>query len=265
MSVDDAALNSPNIFSPSPIEPTGTTAGSIPIWRFFAEHYGLRRVAVITLAISSARARADTYVHDIEAAGLEVAGFHEVALTETNYVSVAQQLENEQADGFISLIEPTGMSRLAHALRQIDYHPTVPFYGAQAYGGPFLELAGEDAEGAVLALAVSMFEDGPTNPAVAAFNEWFARTAPGRSPDFFAVLGWAGADMMVQALEAVGGAPTRDAVMAWLGNLTSFDAHGFLAPCNPAGKVTASQFLVTTVEGGQWRRVYPATGFGDGS
>jgi ABC-type branched-subunit amino acid transport system substrate-binding protein len=192
-------------------------------------------------------------------------GIHELALTETNYVAIAQQMENEGAEGFISLLEPTGMARLAQAMRQIDYHPRVPFYGAQAYGGPFLELAGEAAEGAVLALAVSMFEDAPTNPAVAAFNEWFARTAPGRQPDFFAVLGWTSADMMVQALRAVGGAPTREAVLAWLGTLTNFDAHGFIAPCDPAGKVTSSQFLITTVEGGRWRRVYPASGFGDGS
>jgi hypothetical protein len=78
-------------------------------------------------------------------------------------------------------------------------------------------------------------------------------------------MGWASADLMVQAIEAAGPAPTRDAVLAHLRAATEFDAHGFLAPCDPANKVTSPYFMVATIEGGQWRRVYPATGFGDGS
>ena len=265
VAVDDAALASPNIFSPSPIEPTGTTLGSEPMWRYFNRSMGLQRVSIVVLSIASARARANTYVDDITRAGLEVAGFHEVGLTETNFVSLAQQLESEGAQGFIGLLDPVASARLARAIHQIGWEPLVAHYGAQNYGRPFVELAGEAAEGTLMPLAFAIFEDAPTNPTVARFVEWFERTAPGRAPDFYAAMGWASADMMVQALEAAGPAPTRDAVMAWLRTLTNFDAHGLLAPCNPAGKVTSPLFMVATVEGGQWRRVYPATGFADGS
>lgn len=265
VAVDNAALASPNIFSPSPIEPTGTTLGSIPMWQYFARSVGLQRVGVVTLAISAARDRANTYVDDITAAGLEVAGFHEVALAETNYVGIAQRLENEGADGFISLLDPVASARLAQAIDQIGYEPKVAHYGAQNYGQYFLDLAGDAANGTLLPLAFDIFEDAPSNPTVALFREWFARVAPGRSPDFYAAMGWASADMMVGAIEAAGPGPTRDAVLANLRTVTSFDAHGFLAPCNPAGKVTSPLFMVATVDAGEWRRVYPATGFGNGS
>lgn len=264
VAVDDAALASPNIFSPSPIEPTGTTLGSEPMWSWFQRNLGLDRVAIVTLSISSARARAETYVADIERAGLEVVGFHEVGLAESNFVGIAQQLENEGAQGFIGLLDPVASARLAQAADQIGWEPIVAHYGAQNYGRYFLELAGSAAEGAIIPLAFDIFED-TANPAVARFNEWFARVAPGRTPDFYGAMGWASADLLVQALEAAGPAPTRAAVLQQLRSATSFDAHGFLAPCNPAGKVTSPYFMVAKVVGGQWTRLYPATGFGDGS
>jgi ABC-type branched-subunit amino acid transport system substrate-binding protein len=264
VAVDDAALASPNFFSPSPIEPTGTTLGSEPMWRYFHQALGLQRPAIVVLGIAAARQRAETYRADIERAGLEIAGYHEVALTETNWAAVAQQMENEGADGFISLLDQTGSARLAQAIRQVDWHPLVTHYGAQNYGSQFLELAGPAAEGTLIPLAFDIFEDAPTNPTVATFLDWFHRVAPGREPDFYAAMGWASGDMMVQALEAAGPAPTRDAVLAWLGRLTVFDAHGFLAPCNPAGKVTSPQFMVATVRNGRWERSYPASGFTTG-
>jgi ABC-type branched-subunit amino acid transport system substrate-binding protein len=200
----------------------------------------------------------------MEAAGLSVVGFHEVGLAESNFVSVAQQLENDGVEGFISLLDPVASARLAGAIAQIGYEPLVANYGAQNYGRYFVELAGPAAEGALFPLAFDIFEN-TANPTVARFNEWFARVAPGRAPDFYAAMGWASADMLVSAIEAAGPAPTRDAVLANLRATTSFDAHGLLAPCNPAGKVTSPLFMVATVENGTWRRVYPSAGFADGS
>jgi ABC-type branched-subunit amino acid transport system substrate-binding protein len=264
VTVADNALNSPNMFSPSPLDPTGATSGSIAMWRWFHRSVGLQKVGIVVLSIASARARAVAYVNDIRAAGLEVAGVHEVGLAETNFVAVAQQLRNEGADGFIGLMDPVASAQLAKAVDQIGWKPVLKHYGAQNYGRPFVDLAGPAAEGTMIPLAFDIFED-RTNPTVARFMEWFKRTAPGRTPDFYAAMGWASADMMVEALRAAGGAPSRTAVLGYLRQLTSFDAHGFLAPCNPAGKVTSPYFMVAKVEGGQWRREFPAAGFSDGA
>ena len=265
VAVADNALSSPNIFSPSPLDPTNQDGGSIPHWRYFNRTLGLQRVGIVVVSLASARSRAAVYVKDIENAGLEVAGVHEVGLAETNFVSVAQQLVNEGADGFIGLLDPVGSARLAKAVKQVGWNPLVAHFGAQNYGRPFVELAGDAAEGAVVPLAFDIFEAADTNPAVARFMEWFARTAPGHTPDFYGAMGWASADMMVEALRAAGPAPTREAVLEHLRGLTSFDAHGFLAPCNPAGKVTSPYFMVATVRNGRWVRTFPASGFSDGT
>ena len=235
------------------------------MWEYYRRTRGVTKVAIVFIAQSDARTRALAYRPDIEGAGLTVDGPYEVALTETNYVGVAQQMENNGADGVITALDVTGMARLAQAFDQIDYHPAVRFYGAQAYGPQFLELAGDAGEGTTIGLAMAPFEDAPANPTVATMLEWYQRVAPDSEPDFFAILSWCAADMMVQALQSAGPAPTRDAVLANLAGLHQFDAHGFLAPNDPAGKHASPLFVIVTAQNGQWVREYPASGFGDGT
>jgi ABC-type branched-subunit amino acid transport system substrate-binding protein len=80
---------------------------------------------------------------------------------------------------------------------------------------------------------------------------------PGEDIDFFAFQGWVAADMFADAIEAAGPSPTRDAVLGVLGGFHAFDADGLVAPFDPAGKVNSHCFMIVTVEGGQWRRLYP--------
>ena len=48
--------------------------------------------------------------------------------------------------------------------------------------------------------------------------------------------------------------------------LHEFDAHGIIAPSDPAGKHPASTFTVVNVQGGQWVREYPSSaGFRSGA
>ena len=254
----------PNSFSPNPIDPSVNTNGTVGIFSWLKANMGLTKVAVVYPSQADARTRGQAYMADIQAAGLAVAGPYEVAVTETNYAGVASKIKSDAADGVITTLEVNGMAKLAQAFKQIGYTPKVPFYGAQAYGQQFLSLAGDAAEGTVLPLTYDIFEDSGSNPAVAAFLEWYERSNPGSKPDFFSVMSWAAADMMVQGIEAAGPTPTRDKVLAALGTLTAFDAHGFLAPRNPPAKKIGDQFLVVKVQGGKWVRQFPDSGFTSG-
>ena len=264
LAIGDAAIKSPNYFSPNPIDPSGNTNGTTPEWSYFKQTRGITKVGIVYPAQADARTRALAFIPDIEAAGLAVDGPYEVAIAETNYTGVATKMKNDGADAFITALEINGMARMAQAVQQVSYTPKVAFYGAQAYGQDFLHLAGSAAEGTTIAIAYSMFEDAPSNPGMAAFIEWYQRTNPGSNPDFFSIIGWAAADMMVQAIEMAGPAPTRDKVLAALQSFHAFDAHGVIAPCDPAGKRPPTSFMVATVTGGQWKREFPASGFTTG-
>ena len=74
-------------------------------------------------------------------------------------------------------------------------------------------------------------------------------------------MGWTAAKLCVDAIAAAGPAPTRDSVIAALNKITSYTAGTILAPRDPAGKHSPTQFVIVTIEGGAWKRVYPDAGF----
>jgi ABC-type branched-subunit amino acid transport system substrate-binding protein len=137
----------------------------------------------------------------------------------------------------------------------------VPFYGAQVYGKKFLQLAGAAAEGTQVGLIFAIPEEAPANPAIAQFNTWYARTAPGADVDFFALAGWVAADMFVTALRGAGPDPTQAKILAELSKLTSYNGGGLVANINPAEKRAVGCFHMIEVKGGKWVKTFPAKGF----
>jgi ABC-type branched-subunit amino acid transport system substrate-binding protein len=249
-----------NNFSPNPINPDQPGNAAVAPLRHFARQ-GVASAAVVWPAQADARARGEGYVYDLQQAGIAEVATFEVAITETNYVNVAQQIENAGSQLVITTLEVSGMARLAQAFQQVGYTPQVPFYGAQAYGAKFIELAGDAADGTTLAVTFAIFEDATAVPPMATFLEWYQRTSPGSDPDFFSIMSWAAADMFVRALREAGGAPTRDAVLERLRAQTEYTGDGFMAPRNPPAKTLGDCFVVIGVRNGAWTRLEPASGF----
>ena len=52
-------------------------------------------------------------------------------------------------------------------------------------------------------------------------------------------------------------------MIAALNGVTEYTAGTILASRNPAGKKSPTQFVIVTIEGGVWKRVYPDAGFAD--
>ena len=261
LGISEARSNLANNFSPNPIAPG--TSGNRAALQYFVSTYDVHTAAVVWGAQVTARNSALRFVAELESLGVDVSIQREVAITETNYLPVAQEIENAGSELLLTALEITGISRLAQAFEQVQFLPRVPYYGAQTYGNRFLELAGSAGEGALLAITHPIVEEAGSNPAVALVEEWYRRVNPGAELDFFAFQGWVAAAMFTDAILAAGPSPTRDSVLAQLRTFTSYDAHGLVAPINPAEKQGASCFMVVTVHDGAWERVYPAgSGFG---
>jgi ABC-type branched-subunit amino acid transport system substrate-binding protein len=260
LSIGSDAARLPNNFSPNPLNPDSPGNATVPVMQYLAAQ-GVTSAAIIWPAQADARARGQGFQHDMQQAGITEVDTYEVAITETNYVNVAQQIENAGSQLVITTLEVTGMARLAQAFQQVGYLPQFPYYGSQAYGQQFLELAGDAANGTKIAVTFSIFEDAASVPPMATFLEWYQRTAPSSDPDFFAINSWAAADMLVRALRAAGGAPTRDAVIAGLQAQTEYTGDGFMAPRNPAAKQMGNCFAMVGIDDGAWHRIDPQSGF----
>jgi len=255
----NTALVQPNFFSPLPVDPSGTTNQSVPVWTWFKNNYGITKVGIVYPDNPTVIARVQGFVNDIRAAGLVADNPIKVAVTETNYVGVASQLKNDGDDAVVTELEINGIAKLAAATKQVGWTPKVPFYGAQAYGPQLAKLAGSAADGTLLAISHDIVEGG--GPPMQTMSQFYEASSSGQPLDFFAVIGWTAARLCVDAIAAAGPAPTRDAVIAALNQTTSFTAGGVLGDTNPAQRKAARGFLVITLENGQWKRVYPDSGF----
>lgn len=259
LSISNARVELANNFSSNPVALEGS--GFVEILEHVKATYGVTSAGVVWGAQAVSRARAQGFIADLNRLGMRVVVQKEVQITESNYVPVAQELENAGAELVITTLEITGIARLAQALEQVGYKPKVPFYGAQSYGEQLINLAGSAAEGAILGLNHPIIEEvGTGNAGLDTFVEWYERVNPGQPIDFFSFQGWVATDMFADALLAAGPAPTRDSVLAALRQQTRFDADGLVAPFNPAQKVGTSCFLIVTVKDGRWQRVFPESG-----
>jgi len=257
--IGNEALKASNYFSPNPIDPSGTTNGTTGIWNWMKANKGVTKVGIVYPDNPNAAARIQGYQTDIANAGLVADPIIKVSVTETNYVGVATQMKNAGDDSFITVLEVNGISKLAQAIKQVGWTPKASYYGAQAYGPQLPQLAGDAANGALIGLTHDIVEGG--GPDMQNFAQFYKASSSGRPLDFFAIMGWTAAKLCVDAIAAAGPAPTRDAVIAELNKVTSYTAGTILAPRDPAGKHSPTQFVIVTIEGGQWKRVYPSDGF----
>jgi len=257
--IGNTALQQPNYYSPNPIAPAGDTNGTTAIWSWFKANKGITKVGIVYPDNPNAFARVQGYVNDITNAGLVADNPIKVAVTESNYVGVANQMKSNGDDALITVLEVNGIGKLAQAIKQVGWEVKVPFYGAQAYGPQVPQIAGANADGALIGLTHDIVEGG--SQAMQTFAQFYQASSSGQPLDFFAIMGWTAAKLCVDAIAAAGPAPTRDSVIAALNGFVDYTADNILAPRSPAAKQGATQFIVATIEGGAWKRVYPDSGF----
>lgn len=251
-----------NNFSPNPIDPTpGAGNGLVGILEYFKSTAGISKPAIFYQDVATGVNQANSYKVDFEKAGIPVVATYPVAPTATNFNTQANDMKQKGIDFIITVAEVNAMSNLAKAFESVGYFPKVPFYGAQVYGKKFLQLAGTAAEGTTVGLIFAIPEEAGSNAAIAAFNTWYARTAPGADVDFFALASWVAADLFVSALKAAGPDPTQAKIVAELSKVTSYDGGGLVAKINPAQKKQPTCFHVIGVRGGKWTKLFPAQGF----
>jgi hypothetical protein len=85
--------------------------------------------------------------------------------------------------------------------------------------------------------------------------------APDTAADTFAADAWAGAKAFVDAMEALPGPITRDAILAQLHTMNEYDAGGFIGQIQLGNKLNNGCFVAMKIVNGAWTRLAPASGF----
>jgi ABC-type branched-subunit amino acid transport system substrate-binding protein len=223
---------------------------------------GVRKAALVYPGADQPRNLMENkYRPQIEAAGIQVVLDDQIPLTTLNYDSVASAVANSGADYVLLLHTSDASASLARAIADSGYKGLKFQDYPTAYASHFIDLAGPAANGTIVGIPYLPNEESG-NAEQAAFLQWMEQIAPDQPKDVFAAPSWAAAKAFFDALEALPGPISREALLAQVATITSFDAGGFygaiqLGP-RPAGK--GCQAVVGVVNGA-WQRLAPAQGF----
>lgn len=228
-------------------------------YRYLYEQ-GVRTAAIVTIAADQTRNEVQKHRPLIQAAGIRVVDEQEVPLSTLSYDSAARRVANSKADYMFMVADASLGANMAQSLHDTGYELKFEEY-LIAYASNFIELAGPAAEGASTWIRSLPNEEAGSSPEQSAFLEWMDRTAPGVVIDTFAADSWAAVKAFVDAMAALPGPITREAIVAQLQATTNYDAGGLIGPIQLGPKITNGCLIGMRVEGGQWKRMAPAQGF----
>jgi ABC-type branched-subunit amino acid transport system substrate-binding protein len=196
----------------------------------------------------------------MEAVGIKVVNEQPLPLSTLSFDAAARGVANSKADYLFYPAAGNLNASMAKSMYGTGYKLKFPEY-LTAYGSNFIELSGPAAEGAVSFARALPNEEPNTNAAQTAFLTWMNRAAPGVTADTFAADAWASNQAFFDSVEALKGPITRDALLAQLRSVGTFDANGFFGPIQLGKKLSNGCLIGMKVVNGKWQRFVPAKGF----
>jgi ABC-type branched-subunit amino acid transport system substrate-binding protein len=228
-------------------------------YRYLYEQ-GARKVSMTYIAVDQSRIEAGIQRRLMEAAGLQVVHTNELSLSTLSYDSAARAAANSGANYLWFIADTNGQAAMARSVQETGHDWLFKEFSYTSYGTSFLELAGDAAEGVTSWLRSLPTEEADTNEAMSTFVEWMERTSPGRMIDLFAIDSYVSVKAFVEAMEALPGPISREAIVQQLASIQSYDADGMYAPITLGQDLSQGCFMAMIVRNGAWERLVPAGG-----
>lgn len=222
---------------------------------------GARKVAMAYTAVEQSRIEANVQRRLMEAAGLRVVHVNELPLTTLSYDSAARAAANSGADYLWFVADTNGQASMARSVDETGYQWKVKEFSYTTYGTNFIELAGRKAaEGVTSWLRSLPTEEAASNRAMAEYVAWMDRVARGTPKDLFSIDSFVSARAFVEAVEALPGPISREAIVRQLLTVHHYDAGGMFAPIDLGRELSKGCFVGMIVRDGSWHRLAPGGG-----
>ena len=256
--ISDGFQNAATVFDMNP--PFADINAAPAKFRYLYEQ-GVRTASLVYIAVDQTRSEVQgKQKPQMIAAGIQVVDEQELPLSTLSFDSAARKVANSKADYLLFVSEAGQSASMAQSMKDTGYELKFEEY-LVAYGSSYLELAGAAAEGTTSWIRTLPNEDPAGNAEQAAFLQWMDQVAPGVVVDTFAADAWASSKAFIDALAALPGPITREALLEQLRATATYDAGGFLGQIQLGPKLNNGCAIAMIVEGGQWRRLTPAQGF----
>jgi ABC-type branched-subunit amino acid transport system substrate-binding protein len=256
--VTDQFQDLPTVFDVNP--PFANPRAQIGKYKWLVSQ-GVHSAALVTIAVAQSLTQMNLQKSLMEAAGIKIVTYQQLPLSTLSYDAPARAVANSKADYLFFLGAGNLNSSMAKSMYDTGYKPKFSEY-LTAYGSTFIDLAGNQAaEGAISSIRGVPNEEAGRIAEQNAFIQWMGRVSPGIPADTFAVDGWAGAKGFFDALTALPGPISREALIAQLHTMNDYTAGGLIGPIQLGKKVTNGCVIEMTVVSGKWKRLYPGQGF----
>jgi ABC-type branched-subunit amino acid transport system substrate-binding protein len=160
---------------------------------------------------------------------------------------------------------PTDAAFVQEAAQQ-GFHPDA-IIAPTAYDSQFFTALGSNVDAANVIVApqfqaLYLGQDTATNPEMATYLTWLAKTHPGQRASIFGTTAWAAGVLFAQAMQHAGPAITQASLLQGVAALGDFDADGLLSVQNPAARTPPQCEIMVGIHNGTFVRLDPAsTGF----
>ncbi|MGV6871942.1 ABC transporter substrate-binding protein [Pseudochelatococcus sp. B33] len=154
-------------------------------------------------------AQKDAFKKGVLEHGIEISSEDGILASDTDFLALATKLASENIDAFFIAAPAEVGGNFVLQARQAGIPMDVKFVGPSTFAAPaFIEVAGGAAEGSIV---LADWFAGADNPGNAEFVESYTAKY-GTQPDNWAAMGFALADLAVEAIKRAGPNPTREAV-----------------------------------------------------
>jgi ABC-type branched-subunit amino acid transport system substrate-binding protein len=253
---------SPMNWTPQP-SPPGWRLGPM---RMYRQRYGeeiTKKVGALVVNVASPRQTWEWNKAALKSEGYELVYERFYQPTETDFTSDVIEMKDRGVEYITGNGDWQNFVRIAKAMQQQRWKPTLVNFGANLYDERSLELGASALEGAVIDIQNALYlgQDDAAVPEIGVMKKWIEQVSPGFKPDIFALYGWASGRLFAQAASAVGADLTRPKLLEALKNIHEFSANGLFPTADVGNKTPGDCFVLVVVKGGQFVREHPASGY----
>ena len=254
----DTFQAAPTVFDINP--PFANVKAQIGKYKYLVAN-GVKTAALVYIDNAIVKTQVDQQRAQMEAVGIKIVLEQALPISTISYDAAARAVANSKADylfypaaGSLNVTMARAMYDTGYKLKHLEL--------ISGYGSDFIEVAGAAvAENAVTWIRSVPIEEKASNAETARFVEWMGRAAPGVKPDYFAADAWAATKAFFDNVQALPGPITRDALIAQLKSVGTYDADGFFGPIQLGKKLSNGCYVLMQVVAGKWKRITPASGF----
>ncbi len=210
-----------------------------------------QRIAFVYMNESENSAAAASAVKLLEKLGMKAAASVSFEKNTANFSSVVLQLQQANPDYVIEIATTPDFARIIQEATARDFHPQ--WCGTStATDSIVIKLLGKDAEG-ILGISPIKAAADTSDPAVAEYQRDLKKYYPDDNPSAYNIFAYAGAKIMVGALQKAGRDLTRASLLKALEEMKDFDT-GLTAPVSfsPTEHMGLRQAIMLQVRGGKF-------------